>query len=527
MIPIDPQKKPAPIDEKKNVHSRGGKKLNLERAITIMQLEGDENGPFYTGTEIAATKWEVGSEEYKKQGRRFRSAAVRHLEPSNLDPVSGNFLPTVEEQTTYAGWSAPALRGMLTKETHEEATKEINSVRKRARGQKKSLVYIFDNGSIRVFDLDKEEPDLPDSHYSRTSVEKKSREELGDEGVANGDEESYYQEKMGDETPISTAEKESSSQGETADEPPVSTNPINNRYPWALAAILAVTLIVILVKFEGLKNSKIHSSAHWALRPVAENREKLNLEPNPLQRSAIAQGSAMQTNSDRPFVLDETRVMVACDRGRKFVLMPDRVIELGDWVVIPSGDDPIRGALIDLNIRQATIRTLSGEKKTVELPYPENWIQISMGMRNIEVLPMEGGNLIRIIEAWCSIRGEYTHGPLDDLSNSAVIGLFDSFEELLNLSSELVGIGIRGSHIFPKSKGGRWYIRWERPYWRRDTLQNIATETANRTGLTITVLESDSEVMIEFGARPFAKIFEAGGVESSVIQGNEIVWRTK
>jgi len=515
MIPIDTKHKPAPIDDEKNKASGGGSPFDLERAIVILQLPGDESGPFYTGAEIAGTKWQLGSPEYRKQGRRFNRTATNNLNPSNVDPKSpGAFLPTVSGRKTYAGWSAPALRGILSKEVYEEGTKFINEARRQARRSQKKMTYTFDGGGISAF-AENEEPPWPDSHLV-DNISPTKEETPVDKDPLPGNEEPQKEgeRNFSDEAPFSPGSK---------NEKPILKIEISKRALYGLVAALILALGLALVKPTGVTNTKIYSSSYWSNRPVKENRELYNSDIEPLQREAITQGNAMQTNSYRPFVLDENRVMVACDQPRKFVVTPDEVIELGDWVVIPENGVFVRGFLVDLNIKWAILRTNEGEEKRVLLPYRKGWKQVSSGIRNIELLPMDGGNMRRVIEGWCSVRSGYFCGPLDDFSCISIIGQFDNFKQIFDLTRGEIGISLQGKRIFSEGAGARWYIRWENQYWWRRTLGEMAKETSARTGLKITVLDSDSDLYIEYGSKAIERSFSVYGVTSE--NGlSEIIW---
>ena len=298
------------------------------------------------------------------------------------------------------------------------------------------------------------------------------------------------------------------------------------RIPIPVWVLFGALVLGILLKNPEPNSQMIYPVESWRARSNTQNRKSLETEQNPMQRLNIARGMVGNTNADRPFLLDETRVMVACDNGRKFVLMPEYAIELGDWVVIKQGKETFRGGLIDLTIREATLLTLSGKEETVPLPYPEKFIHTSWDMRDIEVLPMTGGNLRRIIEGWCAIRGGFDYGPLDEFANTAVIGQFDDFDELLFLSADKVGLELREGHISPSFASIRWYIRWERDFWSQESLGSAAERMSILTGLEFEVSISDAQLIFGWGSASLKQSLERHGLEA-ISEGLRIIWRRK
>ena len=152
MIRIRTPRPPAPTPE--NIKQFTGRTLNIERAIAILQLPGNENGSYFSAAMVAASAWEKGSAEYSKALRGFHYLATRYLKETG----SGG-------KKRAKAWTADQWRATLTLEMHEKGCAIINAVcdrndAKLADGSQVEVLYLFSGETNEIY----EKVDQPKNH---------------------------------------------------------------------------------------------------------------------------------------------------------------------------------------------------------------------------------------------------------------------------------------------------------------------------------------------------------------------------
>jgi len=152
VIRIFPERPPEQTQENARLYQ--GQQQDLERALVIQQLQ---DGQYYTAVSAAATAWQVGSEEHKRQRRVLQQWARKYLKQNDQNGVDK--------------WSASEWRDVLFAQIFHKGVQVINQVcdqddAHRSAGRL-NMEYWFDPRGEIVLECNRDittSPELPESH---------------------------------------------------------------------------------------------------------------------------------------------------------------------------------------------------------------------------------------------------------------------------------------------------------------------------------------------------------------------------